>query len=51
LTDLLPARVAMATETHSIWISEQLPELGHEAIVANVQELHRLLTAIGRATM
>jgi transposase len=29
-TDLPPARVAMEAGTHSIWISEQLQELGHE---------------------
>src|SRR5271170_7376369 len=33
-TDLPPARVAMEAGTHSIWISEQLEELGHEVIVA-----------------
>jgi len=38
-TDLPPARVAMEAGTHSIWISEQLEELGHEVIVANVREL------------
>jgi transposase len=34
-TDLPPIRVAMEVGVHSIWISEQLQELGHEAIVAN----------------
>ena len=34
-TDLPPARVAMEAGAHSIWISEQLQELGHEVIVAN----------------
>jgi transposase len=29
----------METGTHSIWVSEQLRELGHEVIVANVREL------------
>ena len=29
----------MEAGTHSIWISEQLQELGHEVIVANVREL------------
>jgi hypothetical protein len=33
-TDLPPAGVAMEAGTHSIWISEQLQELGHEVIVA-----------------
>ena len=27
---------------HSIWISEQLQELGHEVIVANVRELRAI---------
>jgi hypothetical protein len=34
-TDLPPVRTAMEAGTHSIWISEQLQELGHEVIVAN----------------
>jgi len=42
-TDLPRARVAMETGTHSIWISEQLWELGHEVIVANVRELRAIL--------
>src|ERR1035438_1616570 len=29
--DQEPARVAMETGTHSIWVSEQIRELGHEA--------------------
>ncbi|WP_348269341.1 hypothetical protein P8936_09480 [Edaphobacter paludis] len=37
-TDIPPARVAMEAGTHSIWISEQFQELGHEVIVANVRE-------------
>jgi transposase len=41
-TDLPPARVAMVAGTHSIWISEQLEELGHEVIVANVRELRAI---------
>jgi transposase len=41
-TDLLPARVAMEAGTHSIWISEQLHELGHEVLVANVRELRAI---------
>jgi transposase len=36
-TDVPPARVAMEAGTHSIWISEQLQELGHGVIVANVR--------------
>src|SRR5216683_2662529 len=41
-TDLPPARVAMEAGTHSIWISEQLREMGHEVIVANVRELRAI---------
>ncbi len=41
-TDVAPARVAMEAGTHSIWISEQLQELGHEVIVANVRELRAI---------
>lgn len=41
-TDLPPARVAMEAGTHSIWIREQLQELGHEIIVANVRELRAI---------
>ena len=32
----------MEAGTHSIWISEQLEELGHEVIVANVLELRAI---------
>jgi transposase len=28
--------------THSIWVSEQLQELGHEVIVANIRELRAI---------
>jgi transposase len=38
-TDLPPVRIAMEAGTHSIWTSEQLQELGHEVIVANVRGL------------
>jgi len=48
--DLGPARVAMEAGTHSIWVSEQIRELGHEVIVANVRELRRSRTATRRAT-
>jgi hypothetical protein len=41
-TDVAPARVAMEAGTHLIWISEQLQELGHEVIVANVRELRAI---------
>jgi transposase len=40
--DVAPARVAMEAGTHSIWISEQLQELGREVIVANVRELRAI---------
>src|ERR1700761_7494052 len=33
--DVPHARVAMETGVHSIWISEQLEQLGHEVIVAS----------------
>lgn len=36
------ARVAMEAGVHSIWISEQLEQLGHEVIVANVRELRAI---------
>jgi transposase len=32
----------MEAGTHSIWISKQLRELGHEVIVANVRELRAI---------
>jgi transposase len=41
-TDLPRVRIAMEAGTHSIWISEQLQELGHEVIVANVRELRAI---------
>ena len=41
-TDVAPARVAMEAGTHSIWISAQLQELGHEVIMANVRELRAI---------
>jgi transposase len=40
--DLPSSRVAMEAGVHSIWISEQLHELGHEVIVANVRELRAI---------
>jgi transposase len=42
VTDLPPTRVAMEAGVHSIWISEQLQELGHDVIVANVRELRAI---------
>ena len=41
-SDVPRARVAMETGTHSIWVSEQLREMGHEVIVANVRELRAI---------
>src|SRR6202049_908236 len=41
-TDLPPVRIAMEAGTHSIWVSEQLQEMGHEVIVANVRELRAI---------
>jgi transposase len=41
-TDGPHARVDMEAGVHSIWISEQLQELGHEVIVANVRELRAI---------
>ncbi len=41
-TDVPHCRVAMEAGTHSIWISEQLQELGHEVIVANVRGLRAI---------
>ena len=41
-THLPRVRIAMEAGTHSIWISEQLQELGHEVIVANVRELRAI---------
>ena len=40
--DLEPVRVAMEAGTHSIWVSEQIRELGHEVMVANVRELRAI---------
>ena len=40
--DMEPVRIAMEAGTHSIWISEQLKEYGHEVIVSNVTELHAI---------
>jgi transposase len=48
--DLEPVRIAMEAGTHSIWISEQIRELGHEILVANVRELRQSRIAIAGAT-
>jgi transposase len=48
-TDAHPARVAMEAGTHLIWISEQLQELGHEVIAANVRELRATRAAIRKS--
>jgi transposase len=49
-TDLPPVRLAMEAGTHSIWISQQLQEMGHEVIVANVRELRAISHSDARAT-
>ena len=36
------ARIAMEAGTHSIWISEQLRQYGHEVLVAHVSELRAI---------
>ena len=41
-TDLPRARIATEAGTHSMWIKEQLEELGHEVTVANVRELRMI---------
>src|ERR1700761_5352336 len=41
-TDLPPVRIAMEAGKHSIWVSQQLQEMGHEVIVANVRELRAI---------
>jgi hypothetical protein len=41
-------QVAMETGTHSIWVSEQIRELGHEVIVANVRELRAISHSFGQ---
>ena len=48
-TNVPPARVAMEAGTHSIWISEQLQELGHQVIVANVRELRAISHSDGKS--
>ena len=40
--DVPHARGAMEAGVHSIWISEQLEQLGHDVIVANVRELRAI---------
>jgi transposase len=40
--DIERALVAMETGTHSIWVSEQIKDLGHEVIVGNVRELRAI---------
>ena len=49
-TDVPHARVAMEAGVHLIWISEQLEQLGHEVIVANVRELRAISHSTVRAT-
>ena len=43
------ARIAMEAGTHSIGISEQLRQYGHEVLVANVTELHAILRNISKS--
>lgn len=43
------ARIAMEAGTHSIWISEQLRQYGHEVLVANVTELHAIVRNISKS--
>ena len=40
--DLKRARIALEAGTHSIWVSEQLRQYGHELLVAHVSELPAL---------
>src|ERR1700733_3808742 len=40
--DIDRALVAMETGTHSIWVSEQIKDLGHEVLVGNVRELRAI---------
>jgi xanthine dehydrogenase iron-sulfur cluster and FAD-binding subunit A len=40
--DIGRALVAMETDTHSIWVSQQIKDLGHEVIVGNVPELRAI---------
>jgi hypothetical protein len=47
--DLPPTRVAMEAGVHSIWISEQLQELGHEVIVPTFASCELYRTVIARA--
>src|ERR1700747_3407870 len=47
--DLPPTRVAMEAGVHSIWVSEQLQELGHAVIVANVRELRAISHSDGKS--
>lgn len=36
---LEPARIALEAGTHSLWMSEQLRQYGHEVLVAHASEL------------
>lgn len=47
--DVPVARIAIEAGTHSIWISEQLAQYGHEVIVANVTELHAIVRNIRKS--
>jgi transposase len=43
------ARIALEAGTHSIWLSQQLQEYGHEVLVANVTELHAIVRNISKS--
>lgn len=44
-----PARIAMETGTHSLWISRLFESLGHEVVVANARQL-RLISESNKKT-
>ena len=46
---IAPARVAMETGTHSLWLSRLLESLGHEVVVANARQL-RLISESDKKT-
>jgi hypothetical protein len=47
-TDLPSVHIAMEAGTHSIWISQQLQEMGHEVIVRTCASCERSPTATAR---
>ena len=48
-SEVEPARVAIETGTHSLWICRLLESLGHEVVVANARQL-RLISESNRKT-